>query len=320
MRAIVVDAPGGPERLVPRQVPVPVPGPEDLLVRAEAIGVNFIDVYHRTGTYPRPLPFVVGTEVSGTVLEAGGGTTGFRAGDRVATAAATGGYAEQVLVPARQAVAVPRGIGCERAAAVMLQGVTAHYLVTDCHRVVPGDTVLVHAAAGGVGLLLTQLAAARGARVIATTSTGRKAEAAREAGAREVIGYEGFAERVRGLTGGRGVAAVFDGVGRDTVDGSLACLRPRGTLVLFGAASGPVPPVDPQRLSAAGSVFLTRPTIGHFTATRQELLSRTDELFARLQDGTLRLRIDGAYPLEEAARAHEDLQSRRTSGKLLLVP
>ncbi|MDQ1294841.1 MAG: NADPH:quinone reductase [Actinomycetota bacterium] len=320
MRAIVVETPGGPDRLQLRQVPVGEPGPQDLLVAAGAVGVNFIDVYHRSGVYPKPLPFVPGLEVAGTVLAMGEQVTGFRVGQRVATAGALGGYAEQVIVPAQQAVAVPEGVSDQQAAALMLQGITAHYLVTGCHEVARGETVLVQAAAGGVGLLLTQLATARGARVIATTSTEQKAELAREAGAWQVVGYDNFAQRVRKLTDGQGVQAVFDGVGGPTVDGSLACLRRRGTLVLFGAAGGPVPPIDPQRLSAAGSVFLTRPTIGDFTATREELLSRTDELFARLEDGTMRLRIEHTYPLALASRAHEDLQARRTTGKLLLLP
>ncbi|MFC6094106.1 quinone oxidoreductase family protein [Saccharothrix lopnurensis] len=321
-KAVVVRATGGPEALEFAEVEARSPGAGELLVDVAAAGVNFIDCYHREGRYPLPLPFVVGLEGAGRVSAVGPDVAGFAVGDRVAWSQAPGSYAEQVVVPAAGAVAVPEGVDDDTAGALLLQGLTAHYLVASTYPVREGDVVLVHAAAGGVGLLLVQLAKARGARVIGTVSTEAKEALAREAGADEVIRYDrvDFAPEVRRLTDGAGVAAAYDGVGRTTFDGSLASLRPRGVLALFGASSGAVPPVDPQRLNQAGSVFLTRPSLGAHLATREELEWRAGELFAAVADGSLRVRVGGRYPLAEARRAHEDLEGRRTTGKLLLTP
>jgi NADPH:quinone reductase len=320
VKAIVVERTGGPEVLDLREVPDPRPGPGQLLVEVEAAGVNYRDVYEREGRYGTPLPLVAGAEGAGTVIEVGEGVTDFAVGDRVAWSAAQGSYAERIVVDAARVVPVPEGVSTEVAAAVLLQGMTALYLATTTYPIALRDTVLVHAAAGGVGLLLTQIATMRGGRVIATTSTEEKAQLAREAGAAEVVGYDGFAERVRELTAGAGVAAAYDGVGRTTFDGSLASLRVRGMLVLFGAASGPVPPFDPMRLEHGGSLFLTRPSVRHYTATREELRSRAAEVFGIVAEGRLQVRIGGRYQLAEARRAHEDLEARRTTGKLLLLP
>ncbi|GGP62139.1 quinone oxidoreductase family protein [Saccharothrix coeruleofusca] len=321
-KAVVVRATGGPEALEHTEVEAKSPGAGQLLVEVAAAGVNYIDTYHRSGLYPMPLPFGLGLEGAGRVVGVGPEVTGFAEGDRVAWASAPGSYAEQAVVPAAVAVPVPEGVADETAAALLLQGMTAHYLVASTYPVRDGDTVLVHAAAGGMGLLLVQLAKARGARVIGTVSTEAKEALAREAGADEVIRYdrEDFAARTRQLTDGAGVAAVYDGVGRTTFDGSLASLKPRGVLALYGAASGPVPPVDPQRLNQAGAVYLTRPSLTWYTATREELEWRAGELFEAVRSGALRVRIGGRYPLAEARRAHEDLEGRRTTGKLLLVP
>ncbi len=321
-KAVVVRATGGPDVLEFGEVEPKSPDAGELLVDVAAAGVNYIDTYHREGRYPLPLPFGIGLEGTGRVTAVGADVSGFAVGDRVAWAAALGSYAEQALVKAADAVAVPDGVADDTAGALLLQGLTAHYLVASTYPVRPGDTVLVHAAAGGVGLLLVQLAKARGARVIGTVSTEAKEALAREAGADEVIRYDlvDFAPKVRELTGGEGVAAVYDGVGAATFDGSLASLRPRGYLVQFGAAGGAVPPVDPQRLNQAGSVYLTRPSLGAYTATREELEWRAGELFAAVLDGSLDVRIGGRYPLADARRAHEDLEGRRTTGKLLLVP
>ncbi|MEU4668349.1 quinone oxidoreductase [Amycolatopsis sp. NPDC023774] len=320
--AVQVRRTGGPEVLEVTEVEVGSPGAGELLVDVAAAGVNYIDTYQRQGIYPIDLPFVLGLEGAGTVAEVGEGVTAFAPGDRVAWQGSLGSYAARKLVPAAGAVKVPAGVSDEVAAATMLQGITAHYLVRSTYEVKPGDDVLVHAAAGGVGLLLVQLAKARGARVIGTVSTEEKAELARGAGADHVIRYdrEDFAKVTRELTDGEGVHVVYDGVGKDTVDGSLASLRIRGMLALFGAASGPVPPIDPQRLNSGGSLFLTRPTSGHYVRTREELDWRADELFAAVTDGSLDIRIGGRYPLADARKAHEDLQGRRTTGKLILVP
>lgn len=321
MRAIEVSEHGGPEVLRYTEVPDPRIGPGQLLVDTAAIGVNFIDTYIRTGVYPQDTPYVPGSEGTGTVTALGDGVTGFAVGDRVAWAAAPGSYAEQVAVDAEVAIPVPGGVADEVAAAALLQGMTAHYLVESVHRPEPGDSVLVHAGAGGVGLLLTQMAAARGARVITTVSTDEKERLSREAGATEVLRYgDDLAARVRDLTDGIGVAAVYDGVGQATFDASLDSLRIRGTLALFGAASGPVPPVDPQRLNRGGSLFLTRPTLVHYTRDRAELLWRATDVFTGLADGTLRLRVGATYPLAEAARAHRDLEARKTTGSIVLLP
>jgi NADPH2:quinone reductase len=320
MRAFVVTAIGTSEVLELQDVPAPEPAPGHLVVTLEAAGVNFRDVYERNGTYPTTPPFRAGVEGAGVVDAIGPGVPGFAVGDRVVWSAAQGSYAEQVLVPAAAAVTVPGAVTGEVAAAVFLQGLTAHYLATSTFPVAAGDTVVVHAAAGGVGLLLTQVVKLRGGRVLATTSGGEKAELARAAGADEVLGYEGFADRVRELTGGDGAAAVFDGVGRATFDESLRALRRRGTMVLYGAASGAVPPVEPIRLQNHGSLYLTRPSLQHFVADRQELEWRAGELFGWVADGRLEVRIGARYPLAEAGRAQDDLEGRRTTGKVLLVP
>ncbi|MCT2583291.1 quinone oxidoreductase family protein [Actinophytocola gossypii] len=322
VEAVVVRANGGPEVLELARVEPRTPGAGELLVDVRAAGVNYIDTYQRRGIYPVDLPFTLGKEGAGVVAAVGEDVTGFAVGDHVAWAEAPGSYAGQVVVSAAMAFPVPADVTDETAAAAMLQGLTAHYLVTSTYSVKPGDTVLVHAAAGGVGLLLTQLAKARGGRVIGTVSTAEKEALAREAGADEVIRYTetDFADEVDRITGGAGVAAVYDGVGKDTFDRSMACLAPRGMLALFGASSGPVPPVDPQRLNAGGSLFLTRPTLAHHLATPEEFRRRCDELFSAISAGRLNVRIGGRYPLAEARRAHEDLEGRRTTGKLLLIP
>ncbi len=323
MRAIQITEHGGPEVLRPSDIDLPdTPGDGQLLVDVAAAGVNYIDTYQRAGIYPMQLPFVPGVEGAGTVAAVGPGVEDVVVGDRVAWAAGPGSYAERAVVSAMDAVPVPEGIKTETAAATLLQGMTAHYLTVTTYPVQPGDTVLVHAAAGGLGLLLTQLITLRGARAIGTVSTAEKEELARKAGAVEVIRYsevDDLAGRVRELTDGAGAAAVFDGVGASTFDASLASLRTRGTLVLYGAASGPVPPVDPQRLNAAGSVFLTRPSLAHHTTTREELRWRAGEVFDVVRNKRLRITIGGRYPLDDARTAHEDLQGRRTTGKLLLL-
>lgn len=318
--AIVAREAGGPEVLAYTEIDRPVPGPGQLLVKVGAAGVNFIDTYKRGGTYKVPYPFTPGSELAGTVAELGEGVTGFSAGDRVATAEGISCYADYALVDADAALPVPAGLDDFTAAALPLQGMTAHYLMNSTFKVEAGQTVLLHAGAGGVGLLLIQLLKLRGATVITTVSTDEKEQLALEAGADHVLRYDGFAERVRGLTGGAGANVVYDGVGKDTFDGSLAALRVRGTLVLFGAASGPVPPVDPQRLNAGGSLFLTRPTIGHYLQDAKERRWRADEIFAAAADGSLKVRIGAKYPLAEAGQAHRDLEGRKTTGKVLLVP
>ncbi|MGH3972466.1 MAG: quinone oxidoreductase family protein [Pseudonocardiaceae bacterium] len=323
MHAIQITETGGPDVLSLTELPDPEPGRGQLLVEIAAAGVNYVDTYHRSGAYPMPLPLVPGSEGAGTVIAVGPDTSGVEVGDLVAWATSLGSYAEQAVVPAEQAVPVPQGVDPEIAAGSLLQGMTAHYLTVSVHSVQPGDTVLVHAAAGGMGQLLTQLATALGARVIGTVSTDEKERVARDAGAAEVIRYteiEDVASEVRRLTGGQGVAAVYDGVGASTFDASLAALRPRGLLALYGAASGPVPAVDPQRLNAAGSVFLTRPKLADYVASYDELTWRAGEVFDAILDGSLRINIGGRYPLAEARRAHEDLQGRHTTGKLLLLP
>ncbi|MDG3011221.1 quinone oxidoreductase [Rhodococcus sp. D2-41] len=321
MRAIQVTELGGPDVLTVAEVPAPTCGPAELLVDVDAAGVNYIDTYFRSGLYSRDLPYVPGLEGCGTVAEVGAEVAGFAVGDRVAWADAPGSYAEQAVVPAAIAVPVPDGIDAAVAASALLQGMTAHYLLTSTYPARPGDTVLMHAGAGGVGLLLTQLAVDRDVRVITTVSTDEKAELSRAAGAHEVLRYDDdVVARVRSLTAGEGVAAVYDGVGASTFDISLQCLRVRGTMALFGAASGPVPPVDPQRLNAGGSLFLTRPTLAHHVRTREELLWRSGDVFDAIGLGAVQLRVGGRYPLAEAARAHRDLEGRRTTGSLVLLP
>jgi len=322
MRAIRVERYGGPEVLQVQDLEPPHPAPGQVLVDVAACGVNYVDTYQRGGTYQVPLPFVSGVEGAGTVTALGEDVGDLKVGDRVGWVAAPGSYAEQVLLPADKAIPVPEGVSLELAAAVLLQGLTAHYLCTSTYPVQAGDATLVHAAAGGVGLLLTQMVGKlRGGRVLATVSSEEKAALARAAGADEVIRYDQmeFAAEVRRLTGDDGVRVVYDGVGLTTFEGSLASLRRRGLLVLYGAASGPVPPFDPMRLMA-GSFFLTRPTLAHYTATRYELLARAHEVFDWVADGRLNVRIGGRFALSDARRAHEDLQGRRTTGKLLLVP
>jgi NADPH2:quinone reductase len=318
--AIVVEAYGGPEVLVLRDREPPAPGPGELLVDVSASGVNFVDVYHRLGRYPNPLPFTPGAEGAGMVSAVGADVADLQPGDRVGWAVGTGSYAEQAVVAAERAVPLPDDVDDETAAAVLLQGMTAHYLVHDSYRVRPGDTVLVHAAAGGMGLLLTELVKHLGAKVVGTASSPEKRQLARDAGADLVVGYDDVPDAAKEFTGGVGVAAVYDGVGRDTFDASLASLRVRGSFVSYGSASGPVPPVDPLHLSAAGSVFFSRPTLAHFVADRAELLARARDVFGWVASGALTVRVSHRYPLGEAAQAHRDLEARRTTGKLLLLP
>lgn len=323
MRAVVVDQTGGPEVLVARDIPSPDPGPGELRVDVAAAGVNFIDVYYRTGAYPIPTPFIAGTEGAGVVSAVGSGVTSCREGDHVVWAMVPGaGYAEQVIVPALRTVPVPAGVDDETAGAIFLQGLTAQYLTRSTYPARAGETALVHAGAGGVGLLLTQVLSGRGVRVIATTSTAGKAAIALEAGAAEVIRYDrdDVASEVSRLTGARGVDVVYDGVGAATFDGSIDSLRTRGMLVLYGSASGKVAPVDPALLQNKGSLFLTRPTLAHYAADRDELLERSHELFGWVATGELSVRIGARYTLDQAPQSHEDLESRRTTGKSLIVP
>jgi NADPH2:quinone reductase len=312
---------GGPEVLRYEQHEIPDLQPGQVLLRIEATGVNFVDVYYRSGLYPRRLPYTPGAEASGVIEALAPDVQGFHPGDRVATAMAEGAYAEYALAPADHVVPVPQGIDARAAAAVLLQGMTAHYLTSSTYAIRPGDRVLIHAAAGGTGRLLVQMAKLRGAVVYGTVSSEEKAAMARESGADAVIDYRrgSVAEEIRQLTGGEGVHVVYDGVGRATFEGSLASLRTRGVLVLFGAASGPVPPLDPKRLEAQGSVFLTRPSLRHYTTTRQEVLERADRVFSWLLSGDLRLHVDRVFSLAEAAEAHRALEARETSGKILLI-
>lgn len=320
MRAVQVERFGGPEVLTVRDVQAPQPGPGEAVVDVAASGVNFTDVYHRTGHYPNPLPFTPGSEGAGMVSAVGPGVTDVRVGDRVGWVNVIGSYAEQAVVPADRLIPLPDGVDAETAAATLLQGLTAQYLVRSTYPVRPGDDVLVHAAAGGMGLLLTQLVKHLGGRVLGTASTPEKAGLARVAGADVVVGYDDVPATVREFTAGKGVAVAYDGVGASTFEASLSSLRPRGYLVSYGSASGPVPPVEPLRLAQAGSVFLTRPTLGHYIAARHELTERADEVLGWIVDGTLNVHVTGRYPVAEAARAHEDLEGRRTTGKLILVP
>jgi NADPH2:quinone reductase len=304
-------------------VPAPVPGSGEALVRIAAAGVNFIDVQHRAGRYKGlSTPFTVGSEGAGTVIEVGPDTRDVAVGDRVAYAMVVGAYAEQAVVPARRLVKLPSGVDFDSAAAIMLQGLTAHYLTASTFPLQRGDTALVHAAAGGVGALITQAARIRGATVLGTVGSEAKAKIARAAGAAEVIDYNerDFEAEVMRLTDGRGVDVVYDSVGKSTFDKSLNCLRPRGYLALFGFSSGPVPPFDPAVLGAKGSLFLTRPGLNQYIATRDELVARANDLFEWLAAGALKPRIDRVLPLADAALAHRDLEARRTAGKVLLRP
>ena len=322
MRTVVVTRPGGSEVLELEDRASPSPCAGEVLVDVAAAGVNFMDIYGREGRAPygRATPFVLGAEGAGTVAALGSGVSAVSVGDTVAWTGVPGSYAEQVLVPADKAVPVPEGVDATVAAAVLLQGCTAHYLASSTFPVAEGDVAVVHAAAGGVGLLLTQIVRLRGGVVVATTSGGEKADLAARAGAQRLAGSEDYPDVVREVTEGAGAHVVYDGVGKATFETSLSVLRRRGLLVLYGAASGPVPPFDLQRLSTSGSLFVTRPTLGDYTATRDELLSRTEELFGWIRDGQLDVRVGGTYTLADAGKAHEDLAARRTTGKLLLVP
>jgi NADPH2:quinone reductase len=311
---------GGPEVLEAAERHEPRPGAAEVLVRVEASGVNFIDTYHRSGYYPTEVPFVPGVEGVGTVLEVGGDITTVAVGDRVGWVSVLGSYAERLAVPIERIVPIPEDVTSDVAAASLLQGVTGHYLTNDTYPVQPGDNVLVHAAAGGLGLLLTQLVKLKGGRVIGTVSTPEKEKLALEAGADEVIRYEDFATEVRRLTDGEGVAVVYDGVGRATFDGSLASLRRRGLLAQYGQASGPVSPFDLKRLADSGSLYLTRPALAHHMVDRDELVRRTTDILELVATGGLAVHIGGRYPLSDAAEAHRDLEARRTTGKLLLLP
>ncbi|GAA3582719.1 quinone oxidoreductase [Nonomuraea rosea] len=315
MHAITISAQGGPEVLEYVERPDPVPGDGEIVVDVAASGVNFIDIYHRSGAYPLNLPITIGSEGAGTVSALGPGVDGVAVGDTVAWASVLGSYAEKAVVPAGRAVPVPDGVPAEVAAAAMLQGLTAHYLTHSTHEVRPGDQVLVHAGAGGMGQLLVQLAKLKGAKVYTTVSTSEKEKLAREAGADEVLRYEDFAEALSGK-----IDVVYDGVGAATFDGGLQALRPRGLMALYGAASGPVPPVDPQTLNKQGSLFLTRPTLVHYIAERAELLQRASDLFGWIASGKLAVNVSHRYPLAEVRQAHEDLAGRRTTGKLILIP
>jgi NADPH2:quinone reductase len=322
MKAIQIKETGGPEKMELVDLPQPVPGPGQALVRIAASGVNFIDVYFRTGLYKAEVPATLGSEGAGTVEAVGPDVSDVTPGERVAYAMARGSYAEYAVVPAAQLVKIPAHVDFQTAAAAVLQGMTAHYLTHSTFPLKSGDTCLVHAAAGGVGALLVQMARRIGARVFGTVSTEAKAQLARQAGADEIIFYthEDFEAEARRLTGGRGVDVVYDSVGASTFAKSLGSLRPRGMLALFGQSSGPVPPFDPNTLNAKGSLFLTRPSLAHYCSTREELLWRAGDVLGWVSSGELRIRVDRAYPLAEAAQAHRDLEGRHTAGKLLLIP
>jgi NADPH2:quinone reductase len=322
MKAVRIHAFGGLEVLKVDDVPLPEPGAGEARVKVEASGVNFIDTYHRKGLYQLPLPFILGQEAAGTVDAVGPGVTDVKPGDRVVYAGAQGSYAEYATAPAWKLIPIPASVDAQSAVAVMVQGLTAHYLTHSTYPLKPGDTALVHAAGGGTGQLLVQIAKKRGARVMGTASTEEKAALAREAGADEVILYTqtDFEAEVKRLTAGKGVDVVYDSVGKDTFDKSLNCLRPRSYMVLYGQSSGPVPPMDPQILNVKGSLFLTRPTLAHYTADRPELLQRAGDLFRWIAAGELRVRLDKTFPLAEAAEAHRYLEGRQSKGKVLLLP
>jgi NADPH2:quinone reductase len=321
MKAVRVHTLGGPEVLTYEDVDVPRPGAGEAQVKIAASGLNYLDVQYRTGRVKAPTPFVIGSEASGVVTEIGSGVTDLKVGDRVAWAMTLGSYAEYAVVPAWKLVTLPHGLDMQVAAGVMLQGLTAHYLTHSTFALKPGDTALVHAAAGGVGSVIVQVARIIGARVIATAGTDAKAELARQAGAHEAIIYsqQNFETEVKRLTEGRGVDVVYDSVGKDTFEGSLNCLRPRGMLALFGFSSGLVPPFDPAILGIKGSLFLTRPGLNQYMATREELMSRMRDIFEWLSTGQLKIRIGHVFPMADARRAHEDLEARRTTGKVLLT-
>lgn len=321
MRGILIRRYGGSEVLEYGELPDPEPRPGEALVRVSVAGVNFTDVYQRTGAYPGSLPFTPGVEGVGVVEKLGPGATTVKIGDRVGWVMIKGGYAELASIPADRLVPIPASIDDRRAAAILLQGMTAHFLLRDCYRVSKGEWILIHAAAGGVGLLMTQIAHRIGARIIGTTSTEEKAALAREAGADEIVLYtkEDFQKEARRMTSGEGVSVVYDSVGKTTFDQSLDSLRPRGFMVLFGASSGAVPPLDPQILNRKGSLYLTRPTLGNYISSREELLTRARELFDWVEKGELKVRAEHDYPLASAAQAHADIEARKTTGKILLT-
>ncbi|MDQ2929471.1 MAG: quinone oxidoreductase [Gemmatimonadota bacterium] len=321
MRGIQITRYGGPEVLGYGDLPDPMPGAGEVLVRVRVAGVNFTDVYQRMGTYPNPLPFIPGVEGVGIVERLGSGVTDVNVGDRMGWVMIKGGYAELVALPAQRLVPIPDGVDDRTAAALLLQGMTAHFLLTDCYRVQKGEWILIHAAAGGVGLLMTQIAHKIGARIIGTTSTEEKAQPAREAGADEIVLYtkEDFQQAARRITGGVGVSAVYDSVGKTTFMKSLDSLKPRGYMVLFGGSSGPAPSIDPMILNPKGSLFLTRPTLGNYVSTREELLRRAGDVFAWAAKGELKVRAEHDYSLADARKAHEDIEGRKTTGKVLLT-
>jgi NADPH2:quinone reductase len=322
MKAVRVHTPGGPEVLRYEDVPPPIPRAGEALVKVDAAGLNYIDVYFRTGLYKADLPATLGMEAAGTVTAVGPSVTEVNVGDKVAYTGVRGAYAEYAAVPAGQLVTLPRGVTTRQGAAAMLQGMTAHYLACSTYGLRQGDTCLVHAAAGGVGLLLCQIARMRGARVIGTVSTEEKARLAREAGADHVILYtrQDFEAEVKRLTGGKGVQVVYDSVGKTTWDKSLNCLAPRGLMALYGQSSGPIGQIDPQVLNQKGSLYLTRPSLFHYIATREDLLWRSGEVLGWIRDGKLRLRAEFEFPLKDVAEAHRALEGRKTTGKVLLIP
>jgi NADPH2:quinone reductase len=322
MQAIQILTTGSADVLTLRDLPTPPPRPGEVLIRIEASGVNFIDTYFREGRYPAQLPYTLGQEAAGIVVAVAPDVTTAKAGDRVAWCSIPGTYAQLAVAPATHLVPIPEGLSFQQAAAALLQGMTAHYLSHSAYTIQHGDEVLIHAGAGGTGLLLIQMAKARGARVFTTVSTEEKAALAQTAGADEIILYtqEDFVAKVKTSTKGRGLAAVYDSVGKSTFEGSLQCLRPRGIVILFGGASGAVPSFDLIRLSTMGSLYVTRPTLKDYVATREELESRAKDVFDSVLNGSLKLRLEHTYPLVDAAQAHRDLESRKTTGKLLLIP
>jgi len=322
MKAVRIHTPGGPEVLTYEDVPEPRPKAGEAVVKVDAAGLNYIDVYYRSGLYKAELPMTLGMEAGGVVTAVGPNVTEVKVGEKVAYTGVPGAYAQYAAVPAQRLVTLPAGVSTKQGAAAMLQGMTAHYLACSTYPLKKGDTCLVHAAAGGVGLLLVQIAKMRGARVIGTVSTEEKAKLAREAGADEVIFYtkQDFEAEVKRLTSGKGVQVVYDAVGKTTFEKGLSCLAPRGTMVLYGQSSGPIGVCDPQILSAKGSVFLTRPSLFHHIATREELLARAGDVLGWIRDGKLRLRTEFEFPLKEAAEAHRALEGRKTTGKVLLIP
>lgn len=322
MKAVRVHTPGGPDAMRYEDAPQPAPQAGEALVKVDAAGLNYIDVYFRSGQYKAPTPFTLGMEAAGTVAAIGANVTEVKVGDKVAYTGVPGAYAEYAVVPSARLVALPAGLSTRHGAAMMLQGMTAHYLACSTYPLKAGDTCLVHAAAGGVGLLLCQIAKMRGARVIGTVSTDDKAKLAREAGADEVILYskQDFVAEVKRITNGKGLQVVYDAVGKDTFDKGFDCLVPRGMMVLYGAASGPVGPFDLQTLNAKGSLFVTRPSLNHHIASREELLQRAGELAGWIRDGKLKLRMEFEFPLKDAAEAHRALEGRKTTGKVLIIP